>query len=295
MTTTMATVALPPVVVVGAGPVGQTAALLLARWGLDGVQDAENAAWKIAYVARGWAPADLLATYHDERSAAADENLEVTDATMRFLVPRTHDDRRARVSALEHASSDAAAAEEVDSGRLAEPFWYVDSPLTTLQPARPFTGRPPRGQAPIPGPGVIVPDGPAWVAGRPDVTRLRQLARDGLLLLAGDRVEVTELAAAAERAAAGPVRVIRLNDIDTEAIIAPALGMGPREVWVVRPDAHVAAVLDEPGVDAVVAAVRRTTGHRPTGAEAVADDNKENGETCHDPHRERHAGGPTRR
>ena len=37
----------------------------------SGVLDAENAAWKIAFVLRGWAPEALLESYHDERHAAA--------------------------------------------------------------------------------------------------------------------------------------------------------------------------------------------------------------------------------
>jgi 2-polyprenyl-6-methoxyphenol hydroxylase-like FAD-dependent oxidoreductase len=53
----------------------------------SGVLDAENAAWKLAFVLRGWAPQALLESYHDERHAAALENLAVTGATMRFLVP----------------------------------------------------------------------------------------------------------------------------------------------------------------------------------------------------------------
>ncbi|HUR73422.1 MAG TPA: FAD-dependent monooxygenase, partial [Sporichthya sp.] len=57
----------------------------------SGVADAENAAWKLAAVLHGWVPEAageaLLETYHDERHAAAVENLEITAATMRFLVP----------------------------------------------------------------------------------------------------------------------------------------------------------------------------------------------------------------
>jgi pentachlorophenol monooxygenase/3-(3-hydroxy-phenyl)propionate hydroxylase len=53
----------------------------------SGVADAENAAWKIAHVGHGWAPEELLESYHAERHAAARENLEVTTATMDFLVP----------------------------------------------------------------------------------------------------------------------------------------------------------------------------------------------------------------
>jgi 3-(3-hydroxy-phenyl)propionate hydroxylase len=83
---------------------------------------------------------------------------------------------------LERAAEDPAARAAVDSGRLAEPFWYVDSPLTTPDPARPFAGRPPRGTTPPPAPGIIVPDAPLTVDGRP--TTLRRIARDGLLLIA---------------------------------------------------------------------------------------------------------------
>src|SRR5690606_37928628 len=108
----------------------------------SGVLDAENAAWKIAFVRRGWADDALLATYHDERHAAARENLDVTSATMRFLVPGTDGERARRREVLGRATTDPAAREEVDSGRLAEPFWYVDSPLTVPDGTRPFAGRP---------------------------------------------------------------------------------------------------------------------------------------------------------
>jgi len=54
----------------------------------SGVQDAENAAWKIAFMLRGWGGAGLIESYHAERHAAAVENLQVTGETMRFLVPQ---------------------------------------------------------------------------------------------------------------------------------------------------------------------------------------------------------------
>src|SRR5262249_50767488 len=81
----------------------------------SGVQDAENAAWKIAFVLRGWAPDTLLDSYHAERHAAACENLEVTSATMRFLVPGTDAERRHRVATLEAAVANPAARAQVDS------------------------------------------------------------------------------------------------------------------------------------------------------------------------------------
>ncbi|WP_197043209.1 FAD-dependent monooxygenase [Saccharothrix sp. NRRL B-16314] len=92
----------------------------------SGVCDADNAAWKIALSRAGEAGPHLLESYHDERAAAADENLRVTGRTMRFLVPRTEAERAYRRHVLEHGLTD-----RIDSGSLFEPFPYRDSPLTT--------------------------------------------------------------------------------------------------------------------------------------------------------------------
>ena len=62
----------------------------------SGVADAENAAWKLAFVLHGWAPDALLDSYDVERLAAAQENLEVTSSTMRFLVPQDEAEWEAR-------------------------------------------------------------------------------------------------------------------------------------------------------------------------------------------------------
>ncbi|KDN20800.1 FAD-dependent monooxygenase [Amycolatopsis rifamycinica] len=184
----------------------------------SGVADAENAAWKLAAVLRGEAGEELLESYHVERHAAAVENAAVTTATMDFLVPRTEAQRRHRLDVLTRAEDDPAACAQVDSGRLAEPFWYVDSPLTTPDPRRPFAGRPPRGALPPPGPGVLLPD-VTVTAGR-----LRDLARQGFLVLTtpGVRAEGTR---------------------SVEIPVGGALGARPGEAWLVRPDAYVAAVL----------------------------------------------------
>ncbi|MEU1185866.1 FAD-dependent monooxygenase [Streptomyces sp. NPDC005820] len=45
-----------------------------------GVQDAANLGWKLAAVVRGWAPAELLDTYHSERHAAGERLLMNTRA-----------------------------------------------------------------------------------------------------------------------------------------------------------------------------------------------------------------------
>ena len=221
----------------------------------SGVADAENAAWKIAFVARGWAGAELLESYHAERLAAARENLEVTTATMDFLVPQTAAAAARRRDVLARAAQDPAARGMVDSGRLAEPFWYVDSPLTTPSARRAFAGRPARGAVPPAGPGVLVPDAPVrdGPAGR---RRFRELARDGFCLLATPGADV-EVARKTAGSVAAPVRVRELAAVDVTGALAEALAACPGEVWLIRPDAHVAAVLPTADPTAVEAALHR--------------------------------------
>jgi 3-(3-hydroxy-phenyl)propionate hydroxylase len=225
----------------------------------SGVQDAENAAWKIAFVLHGWAPDALLDSYHAERHAAALENLEVTSATMRFLVPSTETERRHRLTTLDRAGADPATRAAVDSGRLAEPFWYTQSPLTTPDPGRPFAGRPPRGTVPPPGPGILVPDVPIFSAERAGATTLRTLAREGFVVLCACGADV----AAAHEAASAVAAPVRVVDTAAQPGAGPLTGAGlagPGEVWVIRPDAHAAAVLHRPGRAEIVAAVRRALG-----------------------------------
>src|SRR5205823_3220189 len=120
---------------------------------------------------------------------------EVTSATMLFLVPHTDDALRERRRLLEEATSDPAVAANVDSGRFAEAFWYVRSPLTTPDPTRPFEGRPPEGMDTDAGPGIVVPDLPVTVPDRPGVTRLRELLRNEFAVLLGSADDVATVQA----------------------------------------------------------------------------------------------------
>lgn len=233
----------------------------------SGVQDAENAAWKIAFVLRGWAPVGLLETYDAERVAAAVENLAVTSATMDFLVPQDEAARRRRQDVLAAALSDPTVRGAVDSGRLAEPYWYVNSPLTTPDPGRPFPGRPPRGEAPPVVPGVLVPDAPIAVPGEPAVTRLREIVRDGVLILTTGATAA--LNAVPELARPAPVRVLAISEIDPSGLLAGALEARAGEAMVIRPDGHLAAIVRHDDVAAVGAAVRRTLALPPARSTAV--------------------------
>ena len=207
----------------------------------SGVPDAENAAWKVAFAMKGWSDPALVQTYHDERHAAAAENLEVTAETMRFLVPQSEAEWAQRHEILEAAATDPAARAKVNSGRMAEPFWYVDSPLTTPSATHVFPGRPPKGEDPVPAPGVIAPDVEVLVPSG-EVARIRSLARHGVLVLVGADLSV----AAVTDALAGlrcPTTVLALAEVDPDGSVADALGAAPGEAWIIRPDAHIAAVV----------------------------------------------------
>jgi 2-polyprenyl-6-methoxyphenol hydroxylase-like FAD-dependent oxidoreductase len=112
-----------------AGDAAHVMSVFGARGMNSGVQDAENLAWKLWGVLEGWAPEPLLDTYDIERRAAAAYNLAVTDATMRFMVPRTRAHRLARHALLRLSPYVRPLRRFVNSGRLSEPFVYRESPI----------------------------------------------------------------------------------------------------------------------------------------------------------------------
>ncbi|SPT57377.1 FAD-dependent monooxygenase [Actinomadura madurae] len=216
----------------------------------SGVQDADNLAWKLAYVRHGWAPPELLASYGIERRAAALENLRVTTRTMEFLVPQTAEQRAHRLESLEKARTHPDPRTIVDSGKLAEPFWYLDSPLTTPSgPVDDFPLGP--GQVRPPLPGVICPDGPCVVDGEP--TRLRRLLGTRFLILTQDGT-------GPDLPTRVPHEVHALRDIDTKQVLREALRSGPETVHIVRPDGHLAAVLPSYDPGRVAKALHRACG-----------------------------------
>jgi 2-polyprenyl-6-methoxyphenol hydroxylase-like FAD-dependent oxidoreductase len=222
----------------------------------SGVADAENLAWKIAFVWHGWSPRDLLDSYHDERAAAAAENLRVTSATMEFLAPQTDELRARRADTLRRALTDPQARARINSGKLAEPYWYTASPLTTPAGPAAFSTEP--GVARPPVPGVICPDGPCLADGQ--ATRLRRLLGRSFVVLTRHEAAVAAFRPAIVTALHGPVATWALDEIDPTGVLAENFAATHDSVHVVRPDGHLAAVTPNSDPQQLAAALRTAAG-----------------------------------
>jgi hypothetical protein len=66
------------------------------------------------------------------------------------------------------------------------------------------------------------------------------------------------------------VAVVGVHQLDPGHSLARVLGLGPREVWVIRPDGHIAATLDAPSEVALLAAIRAALGHRADAVHGAA-------------------------
>jgi 2-polyprenyl-6-methoxyphenol hydroxylase-like FAD-dependent oxidoreductase len=226
----------------------------------SGVADAENLAWKLSAVLAGHARERLLETYHLERRAAAAENLAITDATMRFMVPRGPLRRQLRNAILRGSLRLPRLRRMVNSGRLAQPFSYAASPIVVHEARDSRHSRDSR----LPPVGAVAPDAACRsVEPKGTITRLRDLlgSRFVALLLP----DATEAASAAIRAsrlawpapcdvivigAEGPLSgVTVLADADGE--VRRAYGAAGPAAFLIRPDGHVAALMPLPRPDAV--------------------------------------------
>lgn len=203
----------------------------------SGVQDAENLAWKLAFVINGWAGEGLLDTYESERRAAAEENLRVTGTTMDFLVPPTAELWEKRRRTLESAVGNPNARQMVDSGQLAEPYDYATSPLTTSTEL-----------AVAISPGRLMPD--AAIEGPGGSVRLRELMGNGFIALSNSGPTLVS--------GDPPVASLELGDIDSTGVLTEVLQAAPGTTTLVRPDGHIAAVVDSE--DSLQKALQRAVG-----------------------------------
>lgn len=210
----------------------------------SGIQDADNLAWKLARVLGEQASDGLLDTYHTERYAAAEENLRWTEATIRFMVPPTRWHRWARAVLLRLCAPLKSARRQVNSGRMAEPFVYRESPIVQASPTESLLG-------------AFAPDGRVLADGVP--SRLRRHLGTGFVALfpvpdEASARDVVERARSLPTLAAVHVAVLlptgaRPFDLPGATVLIEDVGsplstLYRRETagwWLIRPDSHLAA------------------------------------------------------
>jgi 3-(3-hydroxy-phenyl)propionate hydroxylase len=196
----------------------------------SGIQDADNLAWKLALVLAGTAAPDLLESYHAERHAAAEENLRITEATIRFMVPPSPARRWLRNVLLTLAVPLKAVRRHVNSGRMAEPYVYQDSPIVQSRERNPVLG-------------TFAPDGMVRYRGKS--VRLRTLFGAGFVLLrflpdagSGDRPDTGD--AARLRTVPTAVPVAFLDVVPEDGALRRAYHAQDGDWFLIRPDGHVA-------------------------------------------------------
>ena len=249
-----------------------------ARGANSGVQDAENLAWKLAYVLQGKAPEQLLDTYASEREYAADENIRNSTRSTDFITPKSAVSRIFRDAVLTLARDHAFARQLVNSGRLSVPAVLHDSPLNTPD-AEGFDGAMTPGTVCVDAP-VASDTGKPWLlphlgdefvalvfgapAGLDAQTdeALRRLQQGGIPLRV---VFVTDAAISASAQAWPGTTVLR----DVEGLAAKRYDARAGTCYLIRPDQHVCARWRGVDVARIAEAMARATGNEPAALSGI--------------------------
>jgi 3-(3-hydroxy-phenyl)propionate hydroxylase len=201
----------------------------------SGFDDADNLAWKLAFVARGWSDAALLDAYSQERIGAFHVNAENAMRSTEFMSPPSRGFDLLREAALSLSQHHRGIAQLINP-RQTQAVRYADSPLSSegdALPAGPLAGE-------------VMPEQPLaqghltdWIG--PAFTLL-VLRPDGT----APAPAADELAQASRGALPLVVRTIggaNVKDADAQAgpAVFEALGATEGAVYLLRPDGHVAA------------------------------------------------------
>jgi 3-(3-hydroxy-phenyl)propionate hydroxylase len=209
------------------------------RGGNSGIQDADNLAWKLAWVIAGKADASLLDTYAAERRAAALENIRIAERTGHYLKPVSAAERAYREATLALAPHHAFARLLVNTGRMSQPNVYVDSCLNV--------GR--GGGRSIPNLPLTLPDGREG-----DVAQLMKWARGDLVAVVD--VETDALTALEARY---PVRILAAARLGGAATTLAAGRDGENALILIRPDLYCAGTFERGDVAGLEHALRTMT------------------------------------
>jgi len=215
-----------------------------ARGANSGVQDADNLAWKLDWLLKGWAGPELLATYGPEREYAADENILNSTRATDFITPKSEISRLFRDATLDLAREHDFARRIVNSGRLSVPATLHGSSLNTPDMDN-FAGKMV--------PGAPLTDAPVQRADGTASWLLRETADDFTLLVFGP---VPAWAQGLPHVTAISVG----QDLkDVQGLVQQRLDATLGTVYLIRPDQHVAGRWRQPTEAAVRASLDTAT------------------------------------
>jgi 3-(3-hydroxy-phenyl)propionate hydroxylase len=214
-----------------------------ARGANSGIQDAENLAWKLAAVVAGQATAALIATYHDERSVAADENIRHSTRSTDFIAPHSGAEMILRNAALALARTTQFAKRMINSGRLSVASHYPHSPLSTADHHAWTAG---------PQPGSPLVDA-ALVDAKGAALFLSDVVPSQFTLVAYGHAVPCELPAGVVRIDIGASSAYQ----DPQGRVAERYGLAVGGGYLLRPDGHVAARFKQVTAELVAAAHAR--------------------------------------
>ncbi|MGA2552746.1 MAG: FAD-dependent oxidoreductase [Burkholderiaceae bacterium] len=219
-----------------------------ARGANGGVQDADNLAWKLAWVLTGRASVELLASYEEERIPATDENILNSTRSTDFITPKSAISRTFRDATLGLAKRYEFARTLVNSGRLSLPATYSNSPLNTADEET-FRGTMLPGASCLDAPLSLDGQG-VWLLDLlgPGFTVLYALAAEGgdamgreFAVLAGEHAGLQFLAVQlgeGEPTAPAPAGLLVR---DAQGLLAKRYDLAAGTYYLIRPDQHVCA------------------------------------------------------
>jgi 3-(3-hydroxy-phenyl)propionate hydroxylase len=210
----------------------------------SGFDDAHNLAWKLAMVAQGDAPDELLESYSAERRRATAENIANAEKSTWFMSPPTRGFWRMRDAALTLAHENEWARSLINP-RQASFHVYDSSPVVLLDEAAEIGVRP---GAPIPN----LPFKGGHLQGALARTRFSALVFEDCLP-PGSASQVY--------AACGELGIVPIIVPGATHQIALHFAAARFPLYLIRPDEHVAARLKADDLFRVAAAYRVATGH----------------------------------
>ena len=240
-----------------------------ARGANSGMQDAENLAWKLAYVLKGEVNGDflgaaaqaLLDSYGSEREYAADENLLNSTRATDFITPKSEISKLFRNATLELASEFGFARKVVNSGRLSVPANLEYSVLNT--PDCDVFNSAMR-------PGSPAADAPLINFGSDNGSAtwlLRQLNQGFTLVVYGNTLPEALISSTVDVLIVVP-KGLAVRDItgarvvqDSEGWFEQRYDASQGSAWLFRPDQHICARWRNPDAAAVERAQSRSLGH----------------------------------